>query len=290
MIVAVDVGNTRIKYGVFVDDIAGSDVFGKKGIYFSEVIPKGGRVNKKELYRSLWWSFLTSKNHPEPAAWRIAQTGSFHWQEIKTAILKVRPNDQFDTITCKNIPLKLDVDSPEKVGIDRLLAAFAAVKHYGDSPMLIIDAGTAITIDVVQNQTFCGGAILPGLLPLSETYPRISAMLSLVPVSEFIACEPVDPTPNNHNVASNSPCLFTKEPIYPGKNTESAIQNGFYWGTIGAIRQFYEMSFPQKKGVRIILTGGDADCLLSGLSRFIPPRRIKHHDTLVLDGIRRCGE
>jgi type III pantothenate kinase len=252
MNIAIDIGNTQLKCGFF----------GEKKMYFSELLPKRRGITKNFFRRSLWWNSLSLKDHSKPLSWWIAQTGDFSWETLQAEIIKIRPHDKFTIITHKQIPLQIDVDFPKKVGIDRLLAAFAAVKMYCDAPMLIVDAGTAITVDVIHNQTFCGGAILPGLVALSETYPRISAKLPLVSFQELL-----------------------DSPLFPAKNTEDAIRSGFYWGTIGAIRQFYEMSFPHKKDVRLILTGGDTDYIFSGLSRVIPARKIKRHELLVLEGI-----
>ena len=255
MNVEVDIGNTNLKCGIFCPK--GRDE------HKTLRLPTGRlRLGKNFLRELLHWT--TMDVHSTPITWRIAPTGSFPWQELKAEILKIRPHDKFKIVARKNIPLKIDVDSPQKVGIDRLLAAFASVKTYGNAPMLIVDAGSAITVDVVQNQTFCGGAILPGLTALSETYPKISEKLPLVPL------------------------LPISESSYPGKNTKDAIQCGLHWGTIGAIRQFYEMFSSQKKDIRLVLTGGDADYLLPGLAHVIPSQRIEYNEFLVLEGIRQC--
>ena len=251
MNIAVDIGNTNLKYGVLRSD-------GEVSSHVLRLPSRKTRLDKKNLHELL---HLTTANACSvPITWRIAQTGRFPWQSLRDEVLKIRPRDKFKTVTRKHIPLKIDVDSPDKVGIDRLLAAFAATKMYGNSSMLIVDAGSAITVDVVQDGTFCGGAILPGLTAMSETYPKISEKLPLVPV---------------HPIA---------ESVYPGKNTEDAISNGIYWGTIGAIRQFYEMRFTD---AQLILTGGDAEYLHPGLARAIP-QRVVLSPNLVLEGIHWC--
>jgi len=248
MNIAVDIGNTCIKCNILLPS-------GKSEVHALYIPLREG------IFGELTEGF------PEPITWRIAQTGSFPWQEIKADVLKVRPRDKFKIVTRQHIPLKIDVDTPQKVGIDRLLAAFAATEQYGDLPMLVVDAGSAITVDVVQDRTFCGGAILPGLFAHLATYPKISKKLPFLTIADLFA---------------------ETKPVYPGRNTKDAIRNGIYWSTIGAIRQFYEMFFPKEKNVLLILTGGDAEYLLSGLSRVTPEERIKHHVALVLEGIDRC--
>ena len=248
MNIAVDIGNTCIKCDILLPS-------GKSEIHALCIPLREGIFG--ELTAGL----------SAPITWRIAQTGSFPWQELKADILNIRSQDKFKIVTRQYIPLKIDVDAPQKVGIDRLLAAFAATERYGDLPMLVVDAGSAITVDVVQDRTFCGGAILPGLFAQSEIYPKISAKLPLLTTTD----------------------LFSEtRPVYPGRNTKEAIRNGIYWGTIGAIRQFYDMFFPKEKDALLILTGGDAEYLLPGLSHSISTQQIKHHHALVLEGINRC--
>jgi len=268
--IAVDIGNTDLKCGIFTLNGELCGVW--------RCPAKGFKPSISFLRTMLRWDTLTNLRvdrgnrkiaapavaYPEPLAWWIAQTGKFPWQQWQEAILSLRPNDKFKMVTRRQIPLKRDVKFPTKVGIDRLLAAYAAVKVHGEVPMLIVDAGTAITIDLVQNQTFCGGAILPGLAAQAATYPNISANLPLVSI------------PDAHLKARS---------VYPGKSTQEAIQSGLYWGTIGAIRQFYDTL--RKQNAPLILSGGDAEYLLPGLVQNIPTTQFKPH--LVLEGIHWCG-
>jgi type III pantothenate kinase len=269
MNVAVDIGNTLLKCGIFLAP-------DKSEVNIVQIPPVGEKPDDFFVRCLLSWEpffdvegMLTADVYPKPLTWRIAPTGRWSWKEFKEAILPYRPKDRFKVITRKEIPLKINVDTPEKVGLDRLLAAFAAVEYYGDAPMLIVDAGSAITVDVVKNRTFCGGAILPGLAAQSETYSKISKKLPLVLVPFDMEKRVIVPP-------------------YPAKNTKEAIQSGYYWGTIGAIRQFYTMSFSHKERALLVLTGGDERYLFSGLSQVIPSRRIKRHDFLVLEGINQC--
>ena len=274
MNITVDIGNTRLKSGIFLPD-------GRIAVNTMPLPPDEKRFCMFLAGQLLWQdtallihgevlseiNTLTTDVYPDPITWLIALTGNCSPQELQSEILKIRPRDKFKFITRKHIPLKIDADSPGKIGVDRLLAAFAAVKMYGEVPMLIVDAGSAMTVDVVQNRTFCGGAILPGLAAQSEMYPKISEKLPIISISDS---------------------FLTNSPVYPGRNTQDAICNGLYWGTIGAIRQFYEMFCSEKNNARLILTGGDAKYLLPGLSQVIPSLRIKYHDILVLEGINRC--
>ena len=266
MLIAVDIGNTNLNT---LTCLPGGDAFHRSW----NIPPDTGNVDDFVLQRLLRIESptgiveLKAHSYPKPATWRMIQTGKFDWNILKTAILRHRPKDKFKLITHKQIPIKMDVDYPEKVGLDRLIAAFAALLNYGPGPMLVVDAGSAITIDVVQNGTFRGGAILPGLSCLAQVYPQISKKLPKVPIPDF------------------SEAHKAKLPAYPGRNTEDAILNGMYWGTIGAIGQFYDWTHTQADELRLILTGGDAEYLLRGLNTVIPPEQIEFCDTLVVEGI-----
>jgi type III pantothenate kinase len=62
-----------------------------------------------------------------------------------------------------NVPIPIRVDRPSEVGADRLVNAFAAGRLYG-RPSIVVDFGTATTLDVVAaDGAYIGGAIAPGL-------------------------------------------------------------------------------------------------------------------------------
>jgi type III pantothenate kinase len=62
----------------------------------------------------------------------------------------------------RTIPIAVALDRPDQVGADRLLAAWAAREEFG-SPLIVVDLGTATTIDAVNSDgAFAGGVIAPG--------------------------------------------------------------------------------------------------------------------------------
>lgn len=106
----------------------------------------------------------------------------------------------------------------ETMGIDRIFAC-EAIKDG-----VIIDAGSAITIDVVKNSTFMGGFIYPGLKAMEETYKNISPSLAY-----------------SFN--------FDLDLAIMPKNSQDAISYGFL-KTLSCEVNSYNM--------QIVLTGGDA--------------------------------
>ncbi len=127
------------------------------------------------------------------------------------------------------------VEAPEKVGADRLMN-WMAVRSGGQFPAAIIGAGSAVTVDLVDEMgRFLGGAILPGFSLMSKALHDCTAQLPMVTVTE-----PIRP---------------------PGKNTEAAIACGVFhaiYGGIAAIVESYRQRFAN---LHVYFTGGDAELL-----------------------------
>ncbi len=154
---------------------------------------------------------------------------------------------------------------PEKVGIDRLVNAKAALREH-KPPFIIVDSGTAITLCAINKKgEYLGGAILPGL-ELARN--ALSEKTSLLPSVEIRA-----------------PAGAPEESI--GKNTEEALHTGIVLGAAHAIRGLYRDFAKQLTGsespkpVTFIGTGGRIPLL----ARFIP--ELDHIDqNLTLKGIQ----
>lgn len=164
-----------------------------------------------------------------------------------------------EVLNTADFPLEICVEEPRKVGLDRLLNAVAA-NRLRDSAQgaIIIDTGTATTIDVVSPKgSFAGGAILPGFELSAKALHNYTALLPLIPVDN----------------------LQQEEPVVLGKNTTDAIRSGLFWGQLGAIRELVcqqrDQLLPNAKQVPplILLSGGGSALLaphLEGLVRFEP--------------------
>ena len=243
--IAVDFGNTLTKFGLFAET--------------DEPFPLPISVCND-------FALLESWVPEEPLDWLLAHTGGTQYETLRDWIRKHRFGEYAVDLTFKQIPMPLDVDSPEQVGIDRLLAAFAARAYAPDTPLLVVDAGSAITVDVVSaDGVFRGGAILPGFAASAIALARISPKLTGINVAEIASA------------------------VYPGRNTETALAAGVYWGAVGAVRQCYEMVGAS----RIVLTGGNGNALKRGLSEFVPENSLVEMPELVLTGaalVRACAK
>jgi type III pantothenate kinase len=143
----------------------------------------------------------------------------------------------------QDLPLRVALEHPECAGIDRLLNAVAASHSLSEGKAaMIVDAGSAITVDLVdESGAFRGGAIAPGLRLMSKALHDYTALL------------PVTAPPES-------------APIVPASTTDKAVQAGVYWSAAGGIRALVEhMGQGLEKPPKIFLTGGDARVLSPAL-------------------------
>jgi type III pantothenate kinase len=133
-----------------------------------------------------------------------------------------------------NLPLPIVnlYATPETLGVDRLAGVCGAGQMFPAEPCLVIDSGTCITYDFInQNAEYLGGAISPGL------HMRLRAM------HEFTARLPL--------------VTIEAETALIGKSTKSCIQSGAFNGMLAEIEgtiERYRQHYPQ---MRVILCGGD---------------------------------
>jgi type III pantothenate kinase len=208
MIIAVDAGNTRAKFGAF----RVSDQAVVSPVSIHAVVLNESDDLPCELER--WAATLPG---PAPVAAVIAGSNPAARDSILDdwPLLKVVPRMISQG---SQIPVGIDVDFPERVGIDRLLNVYAAFEllPQGTRPVISIDSGTATTVDLMtSNRVFRGGSILPGLRLSALAMHEYTARLPLINVDE----EPEE------------------EPSLPGRNTESAMRAGLFWGQLGAVRE-----------------------------------------------------
>ncbi len=145
-----------------------------------------------------------------------------------------------------DLPLTIHTTHPDQTGIDRLLNAVAANRlRQPDRPAIIVDMGTAITVDLVSaDGAFDGGGILPGIHLSARALQTGTDVLPLVELDE-----------------SQSP------PEALGKSTEAAIAAGLYWGAVGAVRELIDRLSARCETVpELFITGGDGSQIAASLS------------------------
>ncbi len=220
---AVDVGNSAIKIGQF------SNVAGDGLPEPLDVIRMDSRSPDFEALQA--WIPKTATHCYLASVYRQAAQEIVDWMKSQPTIESVRE------LRHEDFPLRINVDHPDRVGLDRLASAAAAccLKKNGHAA-IVVDAGSAITVDLVSaDECFEGGAILAGQ---QASALALSAGTDLLPVISTYRLD--DP------------------PTVVGRATESAIRSGIFWGTVGSIREIVSrMREHLKEDNELFLTGGD---------------------------------
>ena len=204
-IVAVDIGNTKIAVGLFLD--------GKEDSIVS--FNGADEAELREYLGSVWQRIPVLEASAEGKRDGAIALSSVKpaWTEMIRRMAKDDLNEDIH-IVGDDIPLPISmwVDQPEKVGTDRVVSAAAAYAVV-EGAVVVADFGTAVTIDLVDaNGVFQGGVICPGF--------EISAQ----------ALE--------NNTAQLPKLSAVHKPDAPfGKNTSDAINAGLYYSIIGAMEE-----------------------------------------------------
>ena len=217
----VDVGNTSIKSAEFLQDGLG------------------------ELKR--WSHFEQLEKHYDQAFFVVVSVGK---DEIGLG-------DKWILNREAQLPLKIEYDTPETLGLDRLAAAVGAWSTFPDTDLLVIDGGSCITYDLItKDGIYRGGVISPGL------EMRYRAM---------------------HDFTGKLPLLShqTVEIDLPGKTTEECMRLGAEQGMRFEIEGFLETFNKKLSELQVVTTGG---LLPSFDSRLKNP--IFASSKIVLDGLR----
>ena len=157
---------------------------------------------------------------------------------------------------------KFNVENPQTVGIDRLINTYCIYKKYGKAA-IVVDAGTAITIDVISSKgEFLGGVIMSGIKMKLNSLSQNTSKLPLLELS--LPCKAI------------------------GKNTEEAMISGAVIGSSKAIEVLIKKIKTElnTQEILIVLTGGD--CLL--IKDFIDEKIDLIEPNLTLKGLNTIGK
>jgi type III pantothenate kinase len=208
----IDIGNTRTKFSVFNH---GEEMI---SVPVDKFLPSHVDILLKE-HPSIDKVILSAVKDYS------AELKKYLQQNFKTSI-------ELDAET--PLPIENCYNSKDTLGKDRLAAAVGAFHLYPNKNVLIIDAGTAITYDLVNEKgQYVGGNISPGIEMRFKALNQFTGRLPLVEKKEFDK-------------------LF-------GKTTEEAIRAGVQHGVvfeadkaIDTFKEFY-------RNLNVIITGGDAN-------------------------------
>ncbi len=256
MLLAADIGNTNITLGLFR---------GRKCVCFGRLASDTRRTADEYAILVRHWLELHGIGSDAVTA---AVTGSVVpvlTAEFDAAIqlaLGLRP---FSVSHAARMPVANRYGKPREVGIDRLANAAGGVAHYG-APLLVVDLGTAVTVDVISRDLeYLGGAILPGIEMSAEALSRRTARLPLAAAR----CP-------EHAV---------------GRTTVESIRSGILHGLVGAVDHLIELTWKELGyKTKVVATGGMAEVLIRH------SRHVRRHDPeITLNGLMEiwlmnCGD
>lgn len=251
MLLAIDVGNTNIKLGLYDGD-----------------------------HRVLVWRIATERHRlTDDYAVVIRNLFALHGYDMNIvrgcAISCVVPalNDVFVELARHYLNvepvvigpgvktgMRLLIDTPRELGADRVAHAVAAFRSYG-GPVIVVELGTATVFDVVSAEgDYIGGAIAPGMAVSAEALSNVAAKL--------------------YQVALVRPARVI------GKNTVHYMQSGIVYGYAGLVEGLIRRMWTEL-GTRtqVVATGGIAPIVIEALAGDQPV--IDHMEPhLVLKGLR----
>jgi type III pantothenate kinase len=226
-ILAVDVGNSRAKFGIFERTDAGVRPVAISVVSLRHQRDVARQIAEWAPQYNVEFSIAAGSNPP------ILNQLIDDWPDTLPVAMAIR--------SPKAVPVTLAVDQPDAVGLDRALNALAVSRLFPQQNAIVIDSGTTTTVDVVSaDGVFCGGTIFPGLRLSAYALHDYTAKLPLIDVD----------------------AQQTEPPQLPGKNTDEAMRAGLFWGQLGAIREIVrQLSDGYEVAPMQVLTGGGSRLL-----------------------------
>lgn len=253
MLLTIDAGNTRTKWAVFSPS--------------GEINQQGTCLNADLMAADLSPQPL---NYERVVISNVA--GKYHATRLEQKLAPYQLPVRWINASAQACGVFNHYSAPETLGSDRW-AALIAAWHMKQSPCVVVNAGTAVTIDAIvkvqagnaQQGEFIGGMILPGLDLIQQSLVLATAQL---PKAEFAPDTP-----------SNAPVnIFAK-------NTKGAISAGAIHAITGAVDRMAQALEQQcAQTPYIIISGGNALAIQSNLTRGVTKQAIIV-DHLVLQGL-----
>ncbi|MEQ8362552.1 MAG: type III pantothenate kinase [Cyclobacteriaceae bacterium] len=231
MNLAVDYGNTRIKVGAF-----------EQANLIQQFSFEDSNVFNEWLGKTVFENVIVSS---------VARSTDNLLDKINSSGKKILMNQSTP------FPIVIKYSTPQTLGLDRIAAACGALEIMPNKHCLVIDLGTCINYEFVDDQAnYYGGAISPGVKMRFEAMHTFTVRLPLVKFVE------------------DSPLI--------GNSTESCMQSGVENGVLAELEGIIDRYQKKYPTMGVILCGGDAPLFENKLKRpiFVAPN-------LVLSGLNR---
>lgn len=224
MIIAIDIGNTNIKIGLF-----GSDGILSNSFKMSTDLKRTSDEYVALLLQLLTYNGINVHAVSGAILSSVIPQLDYTFTNVIQYVFGVKP-----LVVGVGIKTGLAIryEFPKELGSDRIITCVAAEKKYG-APFILVDFGTATTFNVVNDRhEFIGGAITLGLKATIESLARCTARLP--------------------SVELETPAKVTAQ------STRKAIQSGVIYGAVGQVKYIVER-IRRESGLanaQVIATGG----------------------------------
>ena len=246
MLLAIDIGNTNIVIGCMKDD---------EIVFKARIATERQRTSDQygvEIKNMIEAFGVDLKDIDDCI---ISSVVPPVFNSVRTGVLKIIGKQPMVVSPGLKTGLNIHVDVPSQVGSDRIVIAVAALAEY-EAPLILMDLGTATTIEVVEpDNVYLGGVIFPGVMVSLDALTSRAAQLPGISLD--------------------------KPKAVIGKNTIDCMRSGMMYGTAAMIDGIIER-IEEELGHKttIVATGG--------LARFITPlckREIILERDLLLKGL-----
>jgi type III pantothenate kinase len=222
MLLAIDVGNTNIVIGVFLENR-----------FLSFRLSTNLKTTQDEYCINLYNLFNLYSIKDKPYGAIVSSVVPQIAPKIHKAVQTVFDVKAIEVGPGIKTGMPIKYDNPKEVGADRIVNAVGAYEEFKDA-LIVIDSGTAVTFDVISKKgEYIGGAIAPGINISADALSEKTAKLPRVPIQ-----------PPRSII---------------GKTTVHSIQSGLFYGYMSMIEGMIDR-IKHEMGVecKVVATGGDS--------------------------------
>jgi len=227
MLLAIDIGNTNVTFGVFDGERL------KATWRVSTAIHRMADEYANLMISLMERQGITAASIKDVVICSVVPPLLINFEQVCKQYLKKEP---LIVVAGVKTGVRIDMENPREVGPDRIVNAVAAHHLYG-GPVIVIDIGTATTMDVVSKDgDYIGGAIAPGIGISTEALFTRTAVLPRIELN------------------------LPKKAI--GRNTITAMQSGIVFGYVGLIEGLVariQAELPEK--AKVVAAGGFAELI-----------------------------
>jgi type III pantothenate kinase len=221
MLLAINVNNTNIKFGV----VDGDDIIGEWRQHTSAM--RTGDEHAVWLMQLMKMENIDPKSITHAIIGSVVPNANFNLRRLCTRYFDCEPMFIGDPDVVHGIKIK-----GVGAGADRICNTVGAGVLFPKTPAIVVDFGTATNFDVVDEEgSYCGGAIAPGINLSIEALVNATALLPRIVVER------------------------PKQVI--GTNTVACMHTGVFWGYVGLIEGIVKRIKAEfGKPMKVLSTGG----------------------------------